>query len=84
MIDKCAIVTGAGNGIGEATAVFFAKHGAKVVCADLNEEAAKSTAEEINADYPGCAVAMRVDVSKKEDNMAMVELCKYRADIAFG
>ncbi|MCE9642416.1 MAG: SDR family NAD(P)-dependent oxidoreductase, partial [Betaproteobacteria bacterium] len=38
---KIAIVTGAGNGIGAATARRFAQEGAQVVCADLDAESAR-------------------------------------------
>ena len=36
--DKVVIVTGAGSGIGRATALHFAHHGAKVVVSDINDE----------------------------------------------
>ena len=45
--DKAALVTGAGSGIGRATAVLFASEGAGVACADLSHERAKETAAEI-------------------------------------
>ena len=45
--NKVCLVTGAGSGIGAATALAFAKEGAHVVVADINEEAAKETAEKI-------------------------------------
>src|SRR5438105_1767427 len=59
--DKVAIVTGAASGIGKEIAVIFAREGAKVVIADLNQEAADATAREID---PGgkraISVAMNV------------------------
>ncbi len=45
--DKTVIITGAGNGIGRATAILFAKEGANVVVTDINEEAVIHTSEEI-------------------------------------
>lgn len=44
---KTAIITGAGSGMGKATAILFANEGANVVVADLNREAAEQTAKEI-------------------------------------
>ncbi|NLB28739.1 MAG: SDR family NAD(P)-dependent oxidoreductase, partial [Clostridiales bacterium] len=45
--DKVAIITGATSGMGRATAVLFAKEGAKVVVCGRNEERAKAVTEEI-------------------------------------
>ncbi len=45
--DKVVIVTGAGSGIGKATAIHFAKYGAKVVVSDINLEKTKKVADEI-------------------------------------
>jgi len=65
--DKVAIVTGAGSGMGRASALLFAEEGAKVICADVSghEEAA---AEEIGKN----AIAVHTDVSKAEDVKAMI------------
>ncbi len=46
---KVAIITGAGSGIGHATALKFAREGARVVVADLNLEAAQAVVAEIEA-----------------------------------
>jgi NAD(P)-dependent dehydrogenase (short-subunit alcohol dehydrogenase family) len=60
--DRVAIVTGAGSGLGRATAVRLASEGAKVVALDLNEGAAKETAAAIESDG-ATARAFAVDVS---------------------
>jgi NAD(P)-dependent dehydrogenase (short-subunit alcohol dehydrogenase family) len=64
--DKIVIITGAGSGIGAATARLFAHYKAKVVVADINIEAAKSVAADINA-AGGEALAMPVNVAKYEE-----------------
>lgn len=63
---KTAIVTGAGSGFGAGIAAAMAGQGAKVLVADLNEDAAKNVAFDLGAEH------CRVDVSKLEDvqNMA--------------
>lgn len=69
---RSVIVTGAGSGMGEATARRFADHGASVVVADLDEDAASETVETIENDG-GTAVAHVADVSDTDDVEAMVE-----------
>lgn len=69
---KVALVTGGGSGIGKATAIIFAREGAKVMVADLNGEAAEQVKEEIIA-RGGEAAAVQADVSKEADARAMVE-----------
>ena len=68
--DKVAIVTGAGQGIGETYAKSLAEEGARVVVADLNEEQAVRVAKESEA-AGGVALAVRVDVSDPESALAM-------------
>ena len=64
--EKVAIITGAGNGIGKAMALKFAKEGAMVIIADIDEEKARQVADEING-LGGIGMALRVDVSKRTD-----------------
>lgn len=67
-----AIVTGAGQNIGQEIAETFAEEGAQVVVADLDEDRAHSTVESIEADG-GEAVAAIADVSDEEDVAAMID-----------
>ncbi|WP_248962304.1 SDR family oxidoreductase [Sphaerisporangium perillae] len=64
--EHLVVVTGAGSGIGRATARAFAAHGAEVICADIDLDAARRTAEEI-AGHGRTAHARRVDVSDAEE-----------------
>jgi NAD(P)-dependent dehydrogenase (short-subunit alcohol dehydrogenase family) len=59
---KTAIVVGAANGIGRATALAFAAAGARVACADVEEAGAKATAAQIEAGG-GQALPVRLDVT---------------------
>ncbi len=80
--DKIALITGAGSGIGRATAKLFAVEGATVVIVDKNAAAAKAVAAEIG----GRALAIAADVSKSSDVQAMIgeTISKYqRLDILF-
>ena len=77
--DKVALVVGAGSigpgwGNGKAAAVLFAREGAKVLCADINEDAANETVELIRAEE-GTAMAIRADVTRHEDITRMVNSC---------
>ena len=79
MVDKVALVTGAANGIGKATAKRLARDGIAIGVLDLLEDGAAVVADEINADG-GRAIALSADVSKREDVTAA--LAKLRG--AFG
>jgi rhamnulose-1-phosphate aldolase/alcohol dehydrogenase len=80
------VVIGAGSGIGKAVAYRLAKEGAHVVCADLSEEAARATAQELIDIYgvgigvagtgiSGCgpAIGLGVDITKRESIQSMFE-----------
>lgn len=82
--DKVAIITGAGSGIGKATAILFAREGARVVVSDINAENGNNVAKEITGEG-GEAIFIKADSSSAEDNKALVDgtLEKYgRLDIA--
>jgi meso-butanediol dehydrogenase / (S,S)-butanediol dehydrogenase / diacetyl reductase len=64
--NKVAIITGAGSGIGAASAKLFAKEGAKVVVADYVEEGGQKVVEEIKS-AGGDAVFVKCDVSKSTE-----------------
>ncbi len=77
--DRVAIITGAGSGIGAASALAMAAEGARVVVADVNETAAKAIVEKIER-QGGQGLALHVDVARAADNKALVE----RAVATFG
>jgi NAD(P)-dependent dehydrogenase (short-subunit alcohol dehydrogenase family) len=77
--DKVAVVVGAGSigpgwGNGKATAVTFAREGAKVFCVDINLSAAEETANIISGEG-GLALPFRADVTKADDIEDMVKAC---------
>ena len=77
--DRAALVVGAGSsgpgwGNGKATAVAFAREGARVFCADINPVAAEETVGIIRSEG-GMAIAHRADVAEAADVAAMVEAC---------
>lgn len=74
---KNALITGAGSGMGRATALLFAREGAKVAAIDIDEKAAAETAAEIER-KGGKAVAIRADVSVEVDAKQMVETAAQR------
>lgn len=72
--NKVALVTGAGSGIGRATALAFANEGAKVIVADQNIDAANDSVALIKQ-AGGEAKAIEVDISKSDSVQAMILFC---------
>src|ERR671934_288100 len=69
---KVAFITGAGSGIGRATALAFAREGANVVVADVSEQDNQETARMIEA-AGGQALAIRRDVTRTADVKAALD-----------
>jgi 3-oxoacyl-[acyl-carrier protein] reductase len=69
---KVSIITGAGQGIGQATALKFAKEGAKVAVCDINMTAVDDTVRKVR-EAGGEAAGFRVDVTDKDSIAGMVE-----------
>jgi NAD(P)-dependent dehydrogenase (short-subunit alcohol dehydrogenase family) len=68
LASRTAVVTGGGAGIGRAIALRFAREGASVVVADLDERAARGTVEEMSR-----GVAVRVDVTEEDDVRRLID-----------
>lgn len=82
---KVALVTGGGTGIGRATAIAFAREGARVVIGNRSSEAGEAVVKAIQ-DAGGEASFLRTDVSSEEDVKALIEhaVATYgRLDVAF-
>ena len=69
--DKVALITGAGTGIGRATALRFAQEGAAVVVADVNDDAGRATAADVQA-AGGRASYVHADVARAAEVQAMI------------
>ena len=69
---KVAFVTGAGSGIGRATALAFVREGASVTVADISEEGSRETARLIE-EQGGHALAVKCDVTRAEDVKAALD-----------
>jgi len=72
--DKACIVTGAGSGIGKATALRLAEEGGKVVVSDINLDSAKKVAEEI-VSKGQTAIAVKTDVSNDKEAQELIDKC---------
>jgi NAD(P)-dependent dehydrogenase (short-subunit alcohol dehydrogenase family) len=77
---RVAVVTGAGSGIGMATARRFAAEGATVVCVDIDADAGKAVAAEVGGEFVGCDVA---DEDQVRDLFDGVAARHGRIDVAF-
>jgi len=69
---KVALVTGGGSGIGRASALAFAREGAKIIIADVNITGGEETVQLIHA-AGGAAIFVRADVSKAAEVAALVK-----------
>lgn len=78
LLGKTAVITGAGQGIGLATARRFLAHGANVVIADIDEDKAnQAIAELVKADAPVIAVACNVASGADQDKVAALALSRF-------
>jgi NAD(P)-dependent dehydrogenase (short-subunit alcohol dehydrogenase family) len=75
--DKVALITGAGSGIGRETALLFAREGASIVVADVNDQAGEAVVAELVA-ADGNAVYVHADVSKAADAEGMIRAAEER------
>ncbi len=71
--EKVAIVTGAASGIGRASALLYAREGAKVAVSDVSEEGGQRTVRLIQ-DADGEAFSVKTDVSKPTDCESLVRM----------
>ena len=69
---KSALITGGGGGIGRATALAFAREGARVAVADIVAEAARETVAQVNT-AGGQAISLSGEVTRDADVRAMIE-----------
>jgi 3-oxoacyl-[acyl-carrier protein] reductase len=85
LTNKVAVVTGAGSGLGQASAILFAEEGAKICVADIDRKGGQHTVELIK-EKGGDAIFIETDVSKASDVQRMIKtaLDNYgRLDILF-
>ena len=73
--DKTAVITGSSSGIGRATAVLFAKEGARVICVDIDEKGGEETTRMIN-EYRKDSIFIKADVGHVEDVQQISTICQ--------
>jgi 3-oxoacyl-[acyl-carrier protein] reductase len=71
--DRVIVITGGGNGLGRLYCEYLAEHGARVVVADIDAASASALAESLNAGDRTRALAVRTDVTREADVVAMAE-----------
>lgn len=71
--DKTAIVTGAGQGIGEAISLCLAQDKANIVIADVNLDSAQRVAQKIKKEFDASAIPVKVDVANHSEVESMVK-----------
>lgn len=69
---KVAVITGASRGIGRAIADLYAREGACVVLADIDESAAREAADAIATAYGCSTLAVKIDVASADDNRVLI------------
>ena len=73
LLDRIALVTGGGQGLGQAICLRLAQEGCHVAVADLNEQTCADTAALIQRETDRRAIAIKVDVTKEDQVAAMVD-----------
>lgn len=74
---KTALVTGAGSGLGRASAIHLAREGANVIASDIDLAAADETAAMINEERERAAIGAKHDVTSEEDWRAVIFQAKF-------
>jgi NAD(P)-dependent dehydrogenase (short-subunit alcohol dehydrogenase family) len=72
LLDRVAVITGAGDGIGEGIARRYAQEGARVLVAEINDANGARVAEELSRDFGTEAAFLHTDATTQADNEAMI------------